>query len=221
MTQIASALLRAPVQYPSGRDLALADRVIYVLHQRFRYTYDAPVRDLDHRLVVIPPQQHGDQRRRLQSVTVSAEGALITNRRDSAGNTVTRVRVPLVPGYVEFLLDAVVERSGPASGAVLPAATLSDPRLLRPTRLTAADPAIRDLAADRQPAAILYCGDDLGDRPAFEAVRELRAAGTPGLLVVSGSAEVPELAAGADLVVDGPAGVAALLAALADAYAGS
>jgi transglutaminase-like putative cysteine protease len=147
MTQTAGALLRAPVQYPSGRDLARADRVIYVLHQRFRYAYDAPVRDLDHRLVVIPPQHHGDQRRRLQSVTVSAAGALITNRRDGAGNTVTRIRVPLVPGYVEFLLDAVVERAGPASGAVLPAAALTDPRLLRPTRLTAADPAIRDLAA--------------------------------------------------------------------------
>jgi transglutaminase-like putative cysteine protease len=146
MTQRAGALLRAPVQYPSGRDLALADRVVYVLHQRFRYTYDAPVRDLDHRLVVIPPQHHGDQRRRLQSVTVSADAARITNRRDSAGNTVTRVRVPEVPGHVEFLLDAVVERSGPASGVVLPAAALSDPRLLRPTRLTAADPAIRSLA---------------------------------------------------------------------------
>jgi trehalose 6-phosphate phosphatase len=79
--------------------------------------------------------------------------------------------------------------------------------------------AIRDLAADRQPAAILYGGDDLGDKPAFEAVRGLRAAGTPGLLVCSGSAEVPELSAHADLVVDGPAGVAALLAALADAFA--
>ena len=147
MTQTASALLRAPVQYPSVRDLALADRVTYVLHQRFRYTYDAPVRDLDHRLVVIPPQQHGDQRRRLQSVTVSAEGARVTSRRDSVGNTVTRVRVPLVPGHVEFLLDAVVERAGSASGVLLPAAALTDPRLLLPTRLTAADPAIRDLAA--------------------------------------------------------------------------
>ncbi|MGO8956570.1 MAG: trehalose-phosphatase [Streptosporangiaceae bacterium] len=79
--------------------------------------------------------------------------------------------------------------------------------------------AIGDLAAERQPASILYCGDDLGDKPAFEAVRELRAAGTPGLLVCSGSAEVPELAAYADLVVDGPAGVAELLAGLAAAFA--
>jgi trehalose 6-phosphate phosphatase len=80
--------------------------------------------------------------------------------------------------------------------------------------------AVRELAAERRPAAILFCGDDLGDRPAFRAVRELRAAGTPGLLVASGSAETPaEVAADADLVVSGPAGVAELLAGLAAEFA--
>ena len=44
----------------------------------------------------------------------------------------------------------------------------------------------------------------------------LRDRGIPGVVVCSGSAEVPELAEAADLVVDGPAEVAALLAALAD-----
>jgi trehalose 6-phosphate phosphatase len=77
--------------------------------------------------------------------------------------------------------------------------------------------ALRELAAQRRPSATLYCGDDLGDRPAFEAVRELRAEGIPGLVVCSGSAEVTDLAAEADVVVDGPAEVAALLTALADA----
>ena len=147
MNQTADALLGATVRYPSNRDLALADRVTYVLHQRFRYSYDGPVRDLDHRLVVVPRRQHGDQRRRLQSVTVSVERARITNRPDAVGNTVTRIRVPLVPAQVEFVVDAVVERAGPVPGAALPAAALTDPRLLLPTRLTAADPAIRDLAA--------------------------------------------------------------------------
>jgi trehalose 6-phosphate phosphatase len=80
--------------------------------------------------------------------------------------------------------------------------------------------AITDLAAERAPGAILFCGDDLGDRAAFAAVRQLRGEGTPGLLVCSGSAEVPELAAEADLVVDGPDGVAELLNGLADAFAG-
>jgi trehalose 6-phosphate phosphatase len=80
--------------------------------------------------------------------------------------------------------------------------------------------AVRNLAAERAPAAIMFCGDDLGDMPAFTAVRELRAGGTPGLLVCSGSAEVPQLAAEADLVVDGPDGVVELLSALATAFTG-
>ncbi|MET8228119.1 trehalose-phosphatase [Streptomyces sp. NPDC005301] len=64
--------------------------------------------------------------------------------------------------------------------------------------------------------AVLYAGDDLGDLPAFAAVDKLRSDGVPGLLVCSGSSEVAELAERADLVVEGPAGVVALLAALAD-----
>ncbi|MFE5405343.1 trehalose-phosphatase [Streptomyces sp. NPDC056580] len=63
--------------------------------------------------------------------------------------------------------------------------------------------------------SVLYAGDDLGDLPAFAAVSELRSEGVPGLLVCSGSSEVTELAERADLVVDGPQGVVALLGALA------
>ncbi|MFJ7422115.1 trehalose-phosphatase [Streptomyces uncialis] len=66
-------------------------------------------------------------------------------------------------------------------------------------------------------AAVLYAGDDLGDIPAFAAVEKLRSGGFPGLLVCSGSTEVTELAERSDLVVDGPAGVVALLASLAAA----
>ncbi|MDX2594147.1 MULTISPECIES: trehalose-phosphatase [Streptomyces] len=63
--------------------------------------------------------------------------------------------------------------------------------------------------------AVLYAGDDLGDLPAFAAVEKLRSDGVPGLLVCSGSAEVTELAERADIVVDGPEGVVALLRGLA------
>ncbi|MFF0890455.1 trehalose-phosphatase [Streptomyces sp. NPDC003456] len=62
---------------------------------------------------------------------------------------------------------------------------------------------------------VLYAGDDLGDLPAYAAVDALRAEGTPGLLVCSGSDEVTELRDRADLVVDGPQGVVHLLHALA------
>lgn len=75
--------------------------------------------------------------------------------------------------------------------------------------------ALEDLVAEQARSAIMYCGDDLGDRPAFAALRRLREAGQPGLAVCSGSAEVAGLAEDVDLVVEGPAGVADLLAVLA------
>ncbi|MEU0336591.1 trehalose-phosphatase [Streptomyces sp. NPDC006193] len=75
--------------------------------------------------------------------------------------------------------------------------------------------ALLDHARAVHAGCVVYAGDDLGDLPAFAAVDKLRADGTPGLLVCSGSAEVPELAERADLVVDGPQGVVAFLRALA------
>lgn len=66
--------------------------------------------------------------------------------------------------------------------------------------------------------SVLYAGDDLGDLAAYSAVEKLRTEGPdgiPGLLVCSGSAEVPELAERADLLLAGPGDVVAFLAALA------
>ncbi|MFJ6570091.1 trehalose-phosphatase [Streptomyces sp. NPDC091292] len=65
-------------------------------------------------------------------------------------------------------------------------------------------------------ACVLYAGDDLGDLPAFAAVEKLRSDGLPGLLVCSGNAETTEVAARADLVVEGPAGLVEFLATLAE-----
>lgn len=76
--------------------------------------------------------------------------------------------------------------------------------------------ALRSLVAEQPPSAVVFIGDDLGDLPAFAAVEALRGDGLPGLLVCSGSTEVTEVAERADLVVDGPSGVAGLLQALAD-----
>jgi trehalose 6-phosphate phosphatase len=71
------------------------------------------------------------------------------------------------------------------------------------------------VSAGAPPSAVMFVGDDLGDLAAFAAVDRLREEGTPGLLVCSGSTEVTALADRADLVVDGPDGVVALLSALA------
>jgi trehalose 6-phosphate phosphatase len=75
--------------------------------------------------------------------------------------------------------------------------------------------ALRQLAAERAASAVLYCGDDLGDLAAFAAIRGLRADGVPGCAVASESTEAPQVAAAADLVVDGPPGIVRFLADLA------
>lgn len=64
--------------------------------------------------------------------------------------------------------------------------------------------AVRALVEDLDAEAFIFIGDDLGDVEAFEAARRLD---VPSLLVCSGSAEVTELVALADVVVPGPDGV--------------
>ena len=75
--------------------------------------------------------------------------------------------------------------------------------------------ALKAVISERASRVVLFCGDDLGDLPAFRALGELRGQGIPGVAVCSGSAEVTELATAADLVVEGPAGVVDLLGWLA------
>jgi trehalose 6-phosphate phosphatase len=77
--------------------------------------------------------------------------------------------------------------------------------------------ALRGLAQERGARSAVFCGDDLGDLTAFAAIRRLRAEGIPGCAVASQSAETPQVAEAADLVVDGPPGIVRLLAALAGA----
>lgn len=129
-------------------DLEAADRVTYRLRQSFRYDYDAPVTSVRQRLVVVPPARHGDLYRRSHRVDVTGAASRRVVRRDAAGNTVVRVHAPRVESSVEFSVSAIIERVRGDGPPVLPLALLTDPRLLRPTRLTADDDGIRALAAD-------------------------------------------------------------------------
>ena len=74
--------------------------------------------------------------------------------------------------------------------------------------------ALRQLVREHGARSVVFCGDDLGDLPAFAALRELRAEGVPGCAVASRSPESPQVAEAADLVVDGPAGIVAFLSSL-------
>jgi trehalose 6-phosphate phosphatase len=87
---------------------------------------------------------------------------------------------------------------------------------LRPPVHTDKGVVVRRMAAGR--AAVGCFGDDLGDLPAFRALSELAARGVAVARVAVADAESPpEVAAAADMVVDGPAGALALLSLLAGA----
>ncbi|SES02693.1 trehalose 6-phosphate phosphatase [Propionibacterium cyclohexanicum] len=65
---------------------------------------------------------------------------------------------------------------------------------------------------DRErPQAMAFCGDDLGDLPAFAAIEAWQAQGRAGARVVSASEEVRELDEHADVLCQGPAGIVAWL----------
>lgn len=78
--------------------------------------------------------------------------------------------------------------------------------------------AVEGIARARDLEAAMFVGDDVGDLDAFAALSRLRAEGVWTCAIVARGPETsPEVAAAADLTVDGPEGVVALLARLADA----
>jgi trehalose 6-phosphate phosphatase len=80
--------------------------------------------------------------------------------------------------------------------------------------------ALRSIVDETGARQVIFAGDDLGDLPAFRAVRELAPAGVVGLLVCSASTEEAALTELSDAVVDGPLGLAAWLTELAERLAG-
>lgn len=145
----------AEVGDPPGRPAVADDGrpTAHLLHQRFRYEYATPVRGLRHRLVVVPPEVHGGQRRLSHRVTVTGAPCTVRSRTDGFGNHVVSVRAPIVDEGIEFEIWAVVRRDPRREADFLPTTVLGDRRLLRPTPLTRPDTALTDVAralADRR-----------------------------------------------------------------------
>jgi trehalose 6-phosphate phosphatase len=76
--------------------------------------------------------------------------------------------------------------------------------------------ALHAIVAEIGARQVIFAGDDLGDLPAFRAVRELETSGVSGLLVCSASTEEDALTELSDVIVDGPSGLAGWLNELAD-----
>jgi transglutaminase-like putative cysteine protease len=137
---------------PASVDWSSASRASYLLRQTFRYEYPEPIRDLSHRLIVIPPERFGDQRRLWHDVSVGLDGARLANRSDRFGNVIVDVFAPRVPDVIEFVAEVSVERRA-AEPNRLADGWLADGYLLEPSRLTAADDRLLRAADDLAEAA--------------------------------------------------------------------
>ncbi len=137
---------------PAAVDWGSARRAAYRLRQTFRYEYPEPISDLNHRLVVIPPERFGDQRRLWHDVSVRLDGARLENRRDRFGNMVVDVFAPRVLDAIEFVAEVSVERRV-AEPNRLPDGWLADGYLLEPSALTEPDDTILRAADDLAAAA--------------------------------------------------------------------
>lgn len=122
-------------------------RATYLMHQRFTYEYPAPIRDLRHQLMVVPPASFGDQERSVYSLNVSEPGEVIT-RLDALANTVIDVHIPLVEHGIVFDAWVTLDRRGQPAPRSVPVKWLDDPRFLEPTERTRPDATIVAAAAE-------------------------------------------------------------------------
>jgi trehalose 6-phosphate phosphatase len=152
-------------------------------------------------------------RRRLPALLESVGAAPGTAVEDKGRSVAVHLRRTADPAAALAVVEGPLRELAAEVGLVV-----EPGRMVLELRPAGADKggAIRTLVAEAATSAVVFIGDDLGDLAAFDAVDQMRSRGLPGLLVCSGSTEERALAERADLVVDGPPGVVALLEALAD-----
>ena len=120
---------------------------VYLIHQQLRYAYPGPITDLKQRLMIIPPDQHGDQQCIDYRLEVSLPTAAYVCQDDTFGNKEINLSIPRVEQSVDFVAWILVERCQALHPMYLSAERLSDPWLLKPSTLTQPDDNVRAIAA--------------------------------------------------------------------------
>lgn len=125
-------------------------RSVYLIHQHLRYTYPGTIQHLQQRLVIVPPQRHGDQRLIDHRLTITQLATSMIYHADTFGNTEITSYFPAVERAIEFEAWILVERHADAGPHYLPAQHLRDERYRQPSRLTEPDDALAEAAAQLQ-----------------------------------------------------------------------
>lgn len=118
----------------------------YLVHQSFRYEYPRRIFDLRHRLVIIPPERHGDQRLIAHRLEISSPTTEVRRGVDAFGNLVLSLSVDQVAREIDFTAWIVVERDATAGEIVVSPETYTDVSLREPSPKTEPDDALREAA---------------------------------------------------------------------------
>ena len=120
-------------------------RARFQVHQRFHYVYPGPIRALRQRLVVIPAAHYGTQRLRSHQLTVTPTPGVSRRTTDAFGNHVVEMEFPAPGASVAFEVRLTIEHDVRRPGETGCSAEAAQ-RFLAPTRLTAADTGMTQLA---------------------------------------------------------------------------
>jgi transglutaminase-like putative cysteine protease len=132
-------------------DWSRVARAVYRVRQHYRYSYTGPVWDMKQRLLMIPPDQEGDQRVLQHDLAIRGmdDGADVQWRADQFGNRVANVAVGRVAEAVDFEAVFHVERDATRTKTRRPAPwppELGPLNYLKPTALTAPDSKLLEAA---------------------------------------------------------------------------
>ena len=135
------------VQFIDHRSISWSNirQTDYWLHKRFQYTYPGPVRELRQRLLVVPPEQYGDQRLCAYAGRIVGAEGTESSSFDAFGNQVLSFYIPEVPFDITFEIALKIERTGYPD--VLPQVSAAQAaQFLAETPLTARDGRIAAVA---------------------------------------------------------------------------
>ena len=128
-------------------------RARYLVYQRFHYRYPGPIRDLHHRLVVLPAARYGDQLLCHHNVRVVPE-VEVRSLSDPFGNCVLEFRASHVPKDVSFEVVSEIEREVVQKNPpVTPGLTSRGVDFLEPTPLTTPDARLLEVTRHLKEAA--------------------------------------------------------------------
>jgi transglutaminase-like putative cysteine protease len=137
------------IDWPSVRHATV------LIQQIFRYEYSAPITELRQRLMVVPPDYHGQQRLVTHKLRVSGSNLDSERSYDSFGNVVLDLSLDGVESEVEFTTWAVIERDVPIDGRDDLDDVGHDKRFAQPSRLTEPDGLLRAVAEEARSSGAL------------------------------------------------------------------